>query len=317
MNHETAEAITKHIDHNDRGETIFAHHLGMNNVNDSLYLPTLTWHMNKYKVRDHEASKREVHCRHQMRKRKLADNKTGHKAIKAALDTKPVKPLTALTRDIQGPQGQPKGSTTCDPQEVDAIARRAWGAVYEGNVHNHNTTIHNFCRNYANYIFTANQFDVQPLDGPTFKLACHTAKHSVAGLDHFTPQDLTYLSDDTYAWIATMLNLIEQGAPWPRDLLRGKAAYLSKDSEKTEDPLAYRVLLILPAVYRRWAAARLHTLKPWIRTWQLDNMYAGVEGVGADDAWWETSLTIEYNRVTNANRMWDDFVEHRCNIRNR
>ena len=47
-----------------------------------------------------------------------------------------------------------------------------------------------------------------------------------------------------------MLNLIEGGAPWPSDLLRGKVAFLSKDLEITEDPLAYRVLLVLPAVQR-------------------------------------------------------------------
>ena len=28
-------------------------------------------------------------------------------------------------------------------------------------------------------------------------------------------------------------------------------------------------------------------------------MFAGIEGFGADDAWWETALTMEHHRVTN------------------
>ena len=81
MNEETARAISKHSDHNDKDELILAHHLRINDVNDSLFLPTLIMHMNRYKKKDHEASKREIHFRHQMRRRKLADSKTGHRAI--------------------------------------------------------------------------------------------------------------------------------------------------------------------------------------------------------------------------------------------
>ena len=77
---------------------------------DSLHV--IVHHINRYKMRDHEESKRELHFRSQMRKRKLNDSKTSAKTIKAALNTKPVRPLTGLTRDIEGPQGQPIGSIT-------------------------------------------------------------------------------------------------------------------------------------------------------------------------------------------------------------
>ena len=82
-------------------------------------------------------------------------------------------------------------------------------------------------------------------------------------------------------------------------LCNAKASFISKHPEHTDDPLAYRVLLILPVLYRRWASTRLECLKPWIRQRQLDGMYAGVEGVGADDAWRETSLRIEHNATAN------------------
>ena len=101
------------------------------------------------------------------------------------------------------------------------------------------------------------------------------------------------LSHKAYEWLALLLELIESGAPWPEDMLKAKATFLAKDPALTENHLAYRVLLILPVLYRRWASARLEQLKPWIKTWQLPGLYAGVEGAGADDAWWNTSLDIE------------------------
>ena len=74
---------------------------------------------------------------------------------------------------------------------------------------------------------------------------------------------------------------------------------LSKNNDKTVDALSYRVLLILPVLYRRWATTRLHDLRPWIRQWQLEGMYAGIENVGAEDAWYDTALHLEYYYTTN------------------
>ena len=45
-----------------------------------------------------------------------------------------VKPLVALRRKTKGPRGQPKGSVTTDPDEVDGIIREAYGKIYDGDV---------------------------------------------------------------------------------------------------------------------------------------------------------------------------------------
>ena len=34
-----------------------------------------------------------------------------------------------------------------------------------------------------------------------------------------------------------------------------------------------------------------------MRTWQLDAMFAGVEGAGAEDAWWETAFHLEHHKL--------------------
>ena len=81
-----------------------------------------------------------------------------------------------------------------------------------------------------------------------------------------------------------MLQTIEDSQPRPSAGMQAKAAYLSKDPGKTDDPLEYRVLLRLATIYRRWATARSDDLRPWIRTWETDRINAGTEGAGADDA---------------------------------
>ena len=43
------------------------------------------------------------------------------------------KPLIALRRKAKGPMGQPKGSVTTKPDEVDSIIRAAYGKIYDGN----------------------------------------------------------------------------------------------------------------------------------------------------------------------------------------
>ena len=134
-----------------------------------------------------------------------------------------------------------KDSITCDPHEVDDIAIRAWAAIYKGNTTNTNQLRHDYFRRYAPHIFTATPTDIGRLTGPQLKATCLPAAHSTAGLDHFTPEDFTHISDLTFDWLAYLLNLVEDGLPWPADLCTGKAAYLSKtlNTPKTHSPTAY------------------------------------------------------------------------------
>ena len=54
----------------------------------------------------------------------------------------------------------------------------------------------------------------------------------------------------------------------------------------------------MPIFYRKWAAYRLQSLQPWVRSWMTEHMFAGVPHVGAEDAWWLTSLEIEHAQCT-------------------
>ena len=62
--------------------------------------------------------------------------------------------------------------------------------------------------------------------------------------------------------------------------------------------MSYRVLLILPTIYRKWAATRLRDLYPWVQTWANPSLYAGIPGLGAADGWYQTAITLEHFSLT-------------------
>ena len=41
--------------------------------------------------------------------------------------------LVALTRITKGPKGQPKGTITTSPKEIDDIIKKVYGKLYKGN----------------------------------------------------------------------------------------------------------------------------------------------------------------------------------------
>ena len=123
---------------------------------------------------------------------------------------------------------------------------------------------------------------------------------SAPGLDHFAYQDPKLLAPLHCTYVAEMLNLVEQGAPWPQGLLHTKAALLPKDPDEPYDPLPYRVISVLPGLYRKWATLRLAHKHPWINSWALPNMFSGRPGVGAEDTWYTTAIDLELAHVEHA-----------------
>ena len=132
-------------------------------------------------------------------------------------------------------------------------------------------------------------------------------------MDEWAPADLALLSDSAYGWIARLLNVIENGGAWPRGMCLARAAFMVKDPKKVEQPLSYRILLILSAIYRRWATLRLRHMSEWISTWALPEMYAGVHGRGAADAWYATAAEMEEAFVVDGSPVTGGAVDiHKC-----
>ena len=115
--------------------------------------------------------------------------------------------------------------------------------------------------------------------------------------DRWAPADFALLPDEAFEWLAKLLRLIEDGKPWPAHLSHTKAAYMEKDPEDRMNPVAYRVLQLLPNLYRRWAAMRLRDLEDLVQEWRMDEMYAGVAGQGAHDGAYTTSVYCEVMKL--------------------
>ena len=86
---------------------------------------------------------------------------------------------------------------------------------------------------------------------------------------------MAMLPKEAYHYMARMLNLVEEGEQWPRGIQEAKAAFMEKAEGNVDDPLKFRVLRIMPALYRRWGGARLRMLAEWITTWSNGDISAG------------------------------------------
>ena len=104
------------------------------------------------------------------------------------------------------------------------------------------------------------------------------------------------LSDKALGWLARWFNKVEEICKWPEDQKRTRAVLLSKDPAKAGDPMAYRMIKITSALYRIWGAVRMKDLDKWIERWTDPAFFAGVPGVGAEEAWYSTALDIEQRR---------------------
>ena len=71
---------------------------------------------------------------------------------------------------------------------------------------------------------------------------------------------------------------------------------IPKENKTSHDPPAYRVLLIMSSVEKKWATMRLKHVAPWTHRIARPQMYAGVLGQGAEQAWWHLSLCLEFGR---------------------
>ena len=58
------------------------------------------------------------------------------------------------------------------------------------------------------------------------------AKETAAGPDQWCPGDLKLMTLRACGWLAALLNLVENGAGWPDQMMTARAAFLAKDLEK-------------------------------------------------------------------------------------
>ena len=192
-----------------------------------------------------------------------------------------------------------QGHLTGNPTDMDELLRSKWGGVMEGNSDSHVHTLLTYLAKYRNLLFRSTATQLAPLTGKDLMDTCLQSSISAGGMDGWGTEEFRLMPLVFFEWAATVLNMIETGDPWPADLLHHRSSCLLKDPNTPYNPLSYRILKIMPVLYRRWASTRLRHLGPWIQTWQLDSMFAGLPDRSADDAWFHTSIEVEEAKMTN------------------
>ena len=112
-------------------------------------------------------------------------------------------------------------------------------------------------------------------------------------MDGWQPAELALVSWNTCVWIKELFKMIEAGKPWPKSCLHAMVRYLEKEGSKMGEVMSFRPLTITVPIYRRWAAIRLKSMQAWIDEWALEEMFAGVPGQGAVDAWYQALMDVE------------------------
>ena len=167
----------------------------------------------------------------------------------------------------------------------------------KGNVKDKETNADTYFEEYgpegSNLIYQAEEAPIDGITAEDLEETLQDTKETAAGLDQWAPADLKMWSKEALVQLAKLMNLIEKSGRWPKQMKSARAAFLPKEEEDPLEPQSYRVLLMLPAVYRLWAKTRLRHIAPWVDDWRTEEMFAGVPGRGAADASYHTALVIE------------------------
>ena len=146
---------------------------------------------------------------------------------------------------------------------------------------------------YTKYILKIVPCEVQELTGERVYAAFSTTKKSAGALDGWRPEEMALLSKGLCEYIAVMFEMIEDGARWPRSAPHARSCFLQKDGTEVGQVTSYRILTIASPLYRCYAAMRLEDMDEWVQSWALPEMFAGVPGRGAVDAWYEVLTRVE------------------------
>ena len=190
----------------------------------------------------------------------------------------------------------PTGVTAC-PDEVDRLARAAWGAVYQGNLPICSRWQHafGFATKYRDLLdhLKREPFPLPPLDHRRVADEFRKLPMSAPGPDSFHVSDLKCMTDLAAMHLTRMYMAIEAGAKWPDQLKWARVVFLGKGTGASVEAYEFRLLSICSLLYRRWSAMRLHDMEPWIEQWAEPGMFGGFKQRATDEAFWSVALDQE------------------------
>jgi len=134
--------------------------------------------------------------------------------------------MTNIARDQDTRDGGKIGQIASNPVDVDNIVRRAWQAIHEGAEGCIETAVAQFLGIYCSTVFKRKPYVVDDIIAEMVQSSFSKTQESAGALDGWSPKELSLLSFDAYGHIATLLDQIEKGAPWPRSSAHARVVFL-------------------------------------------------------------------------------------------
>ena len=122
---------------------------------------------------------------------------------------------------------------TSNPPETDAIVRKAWEEIYDGNSASLEQTTNEFVEGYLDDMYVADEREISDITEDV-RDVCTYCELAASGLDEWAPADLATLSNEVFKWIAVMRKFLDVGAELSQGMTRAKAAFLLKGVSKTD-----------------------------------------------------------------------------------
>ena len=113
---------------------------------------------------------------------------------------------------------------------------------------------------FAQHVLPSTPMTFPPLTGSDLLASSALKKvRAATGPDGFSIRDLKNAPPRWHDSLATLLNNVEAGQPWPVQLLEGHITAIEK-SEHAADVAQFRPICVLSATYRSWATVRAKAL---------------------------------------------------------
>ena len=147
-----------------------------------------------------------------------------------------------------------------------------------------------FCRNHC---YSNDQMQFEPLTLETWKRAVkQRKKRSATGPDGVSRDDSVHMSDAEIESIVSLLNRIEQGEPWPKQILTGLISSLEK-KENSESAGDFRPICVLSAIYRTWSSIRAKEILRFLSKQAPPELIGNRPKKETAQIWWTLSTLLE------------------------
>ena len=99
------------------------------------------------------------------------------------------------------------------PAELDAIIRKTYCKIYDGNVRDQKKTTVEYMGKYSKFLFKQIQANIEDITAEDLETTAKMTVDSAAGMDQWALGDLNMLSREACKMLAKMMNAIEKGSP--------------------------------------------------------------------------------------------------------